>query len=93
MAQQHHSMEKDNSSSLNGTAFVHNSATGHHRQNIATESPHSVVNMIESYSAVNEPMSSRRPLLQREQPIGAADRDDNKYKRKTPQEIFSRWSR
>lgn len=45
------------------------------------ESPHSILN-IES-----------RPLL-REAPIGrAADRDDNKYKRKTPQEIFSRWSR
>lgn len=37
--------------------------------------------------------SSRRPLLARESPIGASDRDDNKYKRRTPQEIFSRWSR
>ncbi|KAG5671406.1 hypothetical protein PVAND_001604 [Polypedilum vanderplanki] len=45
------------------------------------ESPHSILN-IES-----------RPLL-REVPIGrSSDRDDNKYKRKTPQEIFSRWSR
>lgn len=37
--------------------------------------------------------SSRRPLLPRQSPIGAVDRDDNKYKRKTPAEIFSRWSR
>jgi hypothetical protein len=34
-----------------------------------------------------------RPLL-REPPVGRSiDRDDNKYKRRTPQEIFSRWSR
>ncbi|CAO1441181.1 unnamed protein product [Diamesa hyperborea] len=66
---------------------VHAAGYGHHR-NIAEnkafrpESPHSILN-IES-----------RPLL-REPPIGSnsADRDDNKYKRKTPQEIFSRWSR
>lgn len=36
--------------------------------------------------------SSRRPLLSREPPIGI-DRDENKYKRRTPAEIFSRWSR
>lgn len=36
--------------------------------------------------------SSRRPLLNREPPIGI-DRDENKYKRRTPAEIFSRWSR
>ncbi|KAL5285359.1 ZFPL1 family protein [Megaselia abdita] len=37
--------------------------------------------------------SSRRPLLPRQSPIGAVDRDDNKYQRRTPAEIFSRWSR
>lgn len=37
--------------------------------------------------------SSRRPLLPRQTPIGGSDRDDNKYKRRTPAEIFSRWSR
>lgn len=58
----------------------------HHRMNVPEkvfrpESPHSVLN-IES-----------RPLL-REAPIGrSSDRDDNKYKRKTPQEVFARWSR
>lgn len=58
----------------------------HHRTNVhekvfRPESPHSILN-IES-----------RPLL-REGPVGrSSDRDDNKYKRKTPQEIFSRWSR
>jgi hypothetical protein len=66
---------------------------GHHlRTNITTEnkvlerseSPHSVLN-IENYS-------SSRPLLQQREPT-SVDRDENKYKRKTPQEIFSRWSR
>jgi len=37
--------------------------------------------------------SSRRPLLHRESPIGGSDSDDNKYKRRTPAEIFNRWSR
>lgn len=37
--------------------------------------------------------SSRRPLLGREQPGLSIDRDENKYKRRTPAEIFSRWSR
>lgn len=36
--------------------------------------------------------NSRRPLLSREPPIGL-DRDENKYKRRTPAEVFSRWSR
>jgi hypothetical protein len=44
------------------------------------ESPHSILN-IES-----------RPLLARASVSLGADRDDNKYKR-TPQEIFSRFSR
>ncbi|XP_055607615.1 zinc finger protein-like 1 homolog [Uranotaenia lowii] len=63
-------------------------------------SPHSVVNM-ESYTTsagaaamgADFQASSRRPLLPRESPIGGSDRDDNKYKRRTPAEIFSRWSR
>lgn len=37
--------------------------------------------------------NSRRPLLARESPIGASDRDDDKYKRKTPLEVLSRWTR
>lgn len=37
--------------------------------------------------------SSRRPLLPRQSPIGGTDRDENKYKRRTTSEIFSRWSR
>lgn len=63
-----------------------NSVQQHHR-NVTekvfhAESPHSVLNITES-----------RPLL-REPPVGrSVDRDDNKYKRRTPQEIFSRWSR
>lgn len=36
--------------------------------------------------------SSRKPLLSRGTPIGM-DHDDNKYKRRAPAEIFSRWSR
>lgn len=65
------------------------------------ESPHSIVNMdnydrgntVAAASALDFQASSRRPLLARESPIGGSDRDDNKYKRRTPQEIFSRWSR
>ncbi|XP_055622245.1 zinc finger protein-like 1 homolog isoform X2 [Toxorhynchites rutilus septentrionalis] len=61
------------------------------------ESPHSVVNMDTfnsgSGTALDFQASSRRPLLARESPIGGSDRDDNKYKRRTPQEVFSRWSR
>lgn len=37
--------------------------------------------------------SSRRPLLPRQSPIGGTDRDDNKYQRRTPAELFSRWTR
>lgn len=78
------SVSYNNSSSV----IVNNnlSTSGHHRTNVSekvfrAESPHSILN-IES-----------RPLL-RENPIGrSSDRDENKYKRKTPQEIFSRWSR
>jgi hypothetical protein len=32
-------------------------------------------------------------LLTREPPLGSSDRDDNKYKKRTPSEIFARWSR
>jgi hypothetical protein len=65
-----------------------NESSGLHRTNVPEkvfrpDSPHSILN-IES-----------RPLLSREAPIGrSSDRDENKYlRRKTPQEIFSRWSR
>lgn len=90
--------QKQLDTSLNGSVNYNNATTssvivnsnqataGHHRTNVSekvfrAESPHSVLN-IES-----------RPLI-RESPIGrSSDRDENKYKRKTPQEIFSRWSR
>lgn len=89
----------DESASSNGDALVFsmNQSQVHHlRTNITNESkverpelPHSVLN-IENYS-------STRPLLHasRDQQTFTVDRDDNKYKRKTPrlQEIFSRWSR
>lgn len=45
------------------------------------ESPHSILN-IES-----------RPLLARNSVSLGADRDDNKYKRRTPQEIFFKFKR
>lgn len=32
-------------------------------------------------------------MLTREPPVGSADRDDDKYQKRTPREIFSRWSR
>jgi hypothetical protein len=73
-------------SSSNFNAMAMQQQQQHHRTNVPEkvfrpESPHSILN-IES-----------RPLL-REGPVGrSSDRDDNKYKRKTPQEIFSRWSR
>uniref|UniRef100_A0A182PTU6 Zinc finger protein-like 1 homolog n=1 Tax=Anopheles epiroticus TaxID=199890 RepID=A0A182PTU6_9DIPT len=54
------------------------------------ETPHSVLNL-DAY--VNIANSRRSTLLAREPPIGGTDRDDNKYKRRTPKEIFSRWSR
>jgi len=77
--------QSQESLALNGSVAYSN-LSGHHRTNVPEkvfrpESPHSILN-IES-----------RPLLYRESPIGGSDRDDNKYKRKTPQEIFSRWSR
>ncbi|KAL7730329.1 hypothetical protein ACLKA6_016575 [Drosophila palustris] len=59
-------------------------------------SPHSVLLM----DAFNPPSSgdmhatsSRRPLLPRQSPIGGTDRDENKYQRRTPAELFSRWTR
>lgn len=79
-------MAANSSAAFNASTVANGLASGLHRTNVPEkvfrpESPHSILN-IES-----------RPLL-REGPIGrSADRDDNKYKRKTPQEIFSRWSR
>ncbi|XP_053698094.1 zinc finger protein-like 1 homolog [Sabethes cyaneus] len=79
------------------TAQNRNTLAASVSQNERPDSPHSIVNM-DTYvnstaSALDFQASSRRPLLQRESPIGASDRDDNKYKRRTPQEILSRWSR
>uniref|UniRef100_A0A6B2EI55 Zinc finger protein-like 1 homolog n=1 Tax=Phlebotomus kandelakii TaxID=1109342 RepID=A0A6B2EI55_9DIPT len=48
---------------------------------------HSVLN-IDTFNA-----SSRRPLLAREPPIGASDRDENKYKRRSVGELVNRWTR
>ncbi|XP_050317327.1 zinc finger protein-like 1 homolog isoform X1 [Bactrocera neohumeralis] len=59
------------------------------------ENPHSVL-LMDAFSLPVEKnvlASSRRPLLPRQSPIGGTDRDENKYKRRTPSEIFSRWSR
>lgn len=60
-------------------------------------SPHSVL-QIDSFSAPSTSATfqanSRRPVVSREeQSLLGSDRDDNKYKRKTPGEIFSKWSR
>lgn len=60
-------------------------------------SPHSVL-QIDSFSAPSTSATfqanSRRPVLPREErSLLGSDRDDNKYKRKTPGEIFSKWSR
>lgn len=59
-----------------------------------TASPHSVL-LMDSFNPPSTDIhaNSRRPLLPRQSPIGGIDRDDNKYKRRTPAEIFSRWSR
>ncbi|XP_037943701.1 zinc finger protein-like 1 homolog [Teleopsis dalmanni] len=59
------------------------------------ENPHSVL-LMDAFSpptANDVQASSRRPLLPRQPPIGGTDRDENKYKRRTPAEIFARWSR
>lgn len=75
----------NSNSAMNASNNNAGSLQQHHRivaeKIFQAESPHSVLN-IES-----------RPLL-REPPVGKNfDRDENKYKRRTPQEIFSRWSR
>lgn len=82
----------------NGSIYSSNAAQSRsmitHEQR--SESPHSVVNMdtfTNNPTALDFQANSRRALLARESPIGGSDRDDNKYKRRTPQEIFSRWSR
>ncbi|XP_004523316.1 zinc finger protein-like 1 homolog [Ceratitis capitata] len=64
-------------------------------QTMRHDSPHSVL-LMDTFSPPTESdvhASSRRPLLPRQSPIGGTDRDENKYKRRTPSEIFSRWSR
>ncbi|XP_054733350.1 zinc finger protein-like 1 homolog [Anastrepha obliqua] len=64
-------------------------------QTMRHDSPHSVL-LMDAFSPPSESdvhASSRRPLLPRQSPIGGTDRDENKYKRRTPSEIFSRWSR
>jgi len=86
------------SSAMNSMTKVHHSTTNERSKSNGSaknDSPHSVLLM----DAFNPPAdndihaSSRRPLLPRQPPIGGTDRDDNKYKRRTPAEIFSRWSR
>ncbi|XP_052864085.1 zinc finger protein-like 1 homolog [Anopheles cruzii] len=92
-------------SSNSGTALASNGATlyGNSSQNRTLhttssslvnkerpETPHLIVNLDPCANVAN---SRRTTLLSREAPIGGSDRDDNKYKRRTPQEIFSRWSR
>jgi len=57
-----------------------------------TTKPHSVLN-IDSSSTQSDVFQSRRTVLPRQSPIGGSDRDDNKYKKKTAAEIFSRWTR
>lgn len=84
MTKVHHSTVDRNKS--NGAYF--------NNTNSKVDSPHSVLLM----DAFNPPSNdsqanSRRPLMPRQSPIGGTDRDDNKYKRRTPAEIFSRWSR
>ncbi|XP_011185951.1 zinc finger protein-like 1 homolog [Zeugodacus cucurbitae] len=64
-------------------------------QNMRHDNPHSVL-LMDAFSLPAEDnvhASSRRPLLPRQSPIGGADRDENKYKRRTPSEVFSRWTR
>ncbi|XP_067618794.1 zinc finger protein-like 1 homolog [Eurosta solidaginis] len=64
-------------------------------QTMRQDSPHSVL-LMDTFSPPSDSeahASSRRPLLPRQSPIGGTDRDENKYKRRTPSEIFSRWSR
>ncbi|KAH8284371.1 hypothetical protein KR018_010609 [Drosophila ironensis] len=56
-------------------------------------SPHSVLLMDAFNPPSGEYASSRRPLLPRQPPIGGTDRDDNKYQRRSPAELLSRWTR
>ncbi|XP_061400918.1 zinc finger protein-like 1 homolog [Musca vetustissima] len=93
MTKVHHS----NSGSSSSNAMERSKANGAVFANttMKNDSPHSVLLM----DAFNPPSgsdihaSSRRPLLPRQSPIGGTDRDENKYARRTPAEIFSRWSR
>ncbi|KAH8310260.1 hypothetical protein KR044_000292 [Drosophila immigrans] len=96
-------MQAASQASVSNITKVH-----HHQQHSAGErervkpngadasSPHSVLLM----DAFNPPSSgdmhaasSRRPLLPRQSPIGGTDRDENKYQRRSPAELFSRWTR
>ncbi|XP_052900623.1 zinc finger protein-like 1 homolog [Anopheles moucheti] len=93
-------MASQNGSAMTGYSDVHGMMSqgrtiGTNSTNQASskerpETPHSVLNL-DPY--VNIANSRRSTLLAREPPIGGSDRDDNKYKRRTPKEIFSRWSR
>uniref|UniRef100_A0A0K8TLZ4 Zinc finger protein-like 1 homolog n=1 Tax=Tabanus bromius TaxID=304241 RepID=A0A0K8TLZ4_TABBR len=77
------------SNKVNGT-FYNN--TPNNSNQVA--STHSVV-VMDSFSPPSSDLhaSSRRQLSSKPNQIGGLDRDDNKYKRRTPAEIFSRWSR
>lgn len=83
MTKIHHSNSDKNK--LNGVFYNNNE--------IASSSPHSVLLMDSFNPPSSDFHSNRRPLLPRQSPIGGTDRDDNKYRRRTPAEIFSRWSR
>jgi len=71
----------------------HQSVPKHKSSNVNPSKQHSVLN-IDSVSNQNDfQTNSRRTVLPRQSPIGGSDRDDNKYKKRTSAEIFSRWSR
>lgn len=76
---------------INGSFYKSNSSDMNSSQ---LSNPHSVL-LIDSNNQQSSDLhaNSRRPLISRQSPIGSVDRDDNKYKRRTPAEIFSRWSR
>ncbi|XP_037026323.1 zinc finger protein-like 1 homolog [Bradysia coprophila] len=87
-------IENIGSGQFNSQHSNHQAIPKHKASNVnnATKQ-HSVLN-IDSISAQNDfQTNSRRTALPRQSPIGGSDRDDNKYKKRTPAEIFSRWSR
>lgn len=83
-----------NNSHKNVNSTIKNkSSASNSVNNEAPKQQHSVLSIEPSAPTYFPATNSRRPLLSRESPIGGSDRDDNKYKRRTPAEIFNRWSR